>query len=265
MSEIITFGSSTVDIFLKPEKDCFERGDKVQAGDWAMHSGGGGTNAACTFALQGFKTAYYGKVGDDYFGGVVLDDLKRSGVCLKLVKKDSSRPTALSVVLSQGAGDRVILAARGACHFFGQEDIRWSNVKNTSWFYIAPLYDKSSDLAGTLVKFAREHKIKVAFNPSGSYIRENPEELKHISADVDVLLLNLGEAALLAGLPQDDARPLAEKIKSWGAGIVVITMGEKGAVVLDGSGYYQAGIFPVEVRERTGAGDAFGSGFIAGL
>ena len=96
MSEIITFGSSTVDIFLKPEKASFDWGEKVQAGGWQMETGGGGANAAVSFALQGFKTAYCGKVGDDIFGKTIANNLKNKGVGLDLLVEDEKRKTALN-------------------------------------------------------------------------------------------------------------------------------------------------------------------------
>jgi len=272
MFDIITFGSATCDIFLKlprPEtesgKICFPLGDKVEVGDWAMHSGGGGTNTAYTFALQGLKAAYYGQVGDDYFGQMVMNDLEKAGVSLKLVKKSSDKATALSVILSPSVADRAILVAPGACHFLSPEKMDWPKIKKASWFYIAPFYEKSADNLPVLVDFAQKNKIKIALNPSAAQIRNQPEALKKIIGQVNVLLLNLKEAAILAELSEVQERLLAEKIKSWGPGLVVITKGGKGAIISDGRTYYEAGIFPVKVAERTGAGDAFGSGFVAGL
>ena len=84
-------------------------------------------------------------------------------------------------------------------------------------------------------------------------------------ARVDVLLLNLDEAALFSSLDKANEKDIAEKIHSWGAKLVVVTRGERGVVVFDGANFYTAGIFPIEAVERTGAGDAFGSGLVAGL
>jgi len=272
MFDIITFGSATCDIFLKLEKPeiesgkvCFPLGDKVEVGDWAMHSGGGGTNTACTFALQGLKAAYYGQVGDDYFGQMVMSDLEKRGVSLKMVKKTSKKPTAISVVLSPFIADRVVLVAPGACHFLKSEEIAWPKIKDSRWFYLAPFYEKSAGLFLNLVDFAKKNNIKIAANPSRSQIEQDKEELKKILSGVDVLLLNLQEAALLADLPESNERSLGEKIKALGCGLVAITRGDRGALVFDGRDFYEAGVFKIDVEERTGAGDAFGSGFVAGL
>ena len=67
-----------------------------------MTTGGGGTNTAATFANQGFKVSYVGKIGDDKRGKIILDELKGFKVNIDLVKKDKKRPTAYSVILSSG-------------------------------------------------------------------------------------------------------------------------------------------------------------------
>ena len=271
MFDVITFGSATGDIFVKMKEwpgqngasaspaeaasqFCFNRGDKIETGDWQIFSGGGGANTACTFALQGLKVAYCGIAGNDYFGGLVQQDLKSRGVDLRFFNQVKSRQTALSVILSSGQNDRLIFAGPGVCHFMTEKDIAWSKIKKTKWFYIAPLHHQSCDLLKPLVDFAIENKIKVALNPSEFQIKNKQDELKQVMAKVDVLLLNFDEAAWLG-----------KEIQSSGAKLVVVTEGEKGATIFDGHNFYTAGIFPIEAIERTGAGDSFGSGLVAGL
>jgi len=79
------------------------------------------------------------------------------------------------------------------------------------------------------------------------------------------LLLNLDEASLLAEIDRANEKDIAQKIQSWGAKLVVITKGKEGALIFDGHNFYEASIFPIEAIERTGAGDSFGSGLVAGL
>ena len=279
MSEIITFGSSTVDIFLKPEKASFDWGEKVQAGGWQMETGGGGANAAVSFALQGFKTAYCGKVGDDIFGKTIANNLKNKGVGLDLLVEDEKRKTALSFVLSSGNGakqanDRIIFLAEGACHFLAENEIKWQALKKAKLFYIAPLYEKSADLLEPLIMFAREHhedrdssenKIKIALNPSVYQIKNKIHQLRHLIAKTDILILNLDEAAMLTDLPAGEEGLIIDKIQNMGVDTIAITKGEEGALVAQDKHIYKVDIFPTKVAERTGAGDAFGSGFVAGL
>src|SRR5262245_60451251 len=101
MYDIITFGSATQDINLKQKnvtsleyrKDlhshegvCFPIGSKIEIDDIQFHSGGGGTNTATTFALQGFKVAFYGVVGNDISAKSILQELKQLGIDTRFVR-----------------------------------------------------------------------------------------------------------------------------------------------------------------------------------
>lgn len=280
MYDVITFGSATCDIFLKLARAsfrilgdkafkggkglCFSLGSKQLVDDLEVFSGGGGTNAAATFALQGLKTAYFGKIGDDVMGSIVLQDFKKFKIASNFLKTDNSRKTALSVVLS-GKRDRTILLYKGACHFLEKKDIPFKDIKKTKWFYIAPLYGKSADLLGELVRFARENKIEVALNLSSQHLKLGKHALKPILAQIDVLLLNRTEASLLADVPKEKELETLKELRYLCPGIIVVTKGSGGAVVCDDLRIFRVEAAKVNVVEKTGAGDAFGSGFVAGL
>jgi len=279
--DIITFGSATGDTFLRLKKDnfqiweeskfvtekalCFPLGSKVFIEDLQVSTGGGGTNTACTFSNQGFKVAYCGKIGEDKRGEAVIGDLKRFKVDTNFVKKDKKYLTALSVILSLPQEERTILIYRGACHFLEKEDIPWQKIKETKWFYLAPLSEKSSLIFPDLVEFAKKNKIKVASNLGNNQINLGEEILKSVLKQIDVLILNKEEASLLAKIPHGSDQELIKKLASFSSGLIVITKGREGSIVSDGKYIFQAGIPSVLPFEKTGAGDAFGSGFVSGL
>jgi len=280
MPDVITFGSATGDVFLKLNRGnfkvlrdkafgsgkgmCFSLGSKFLVDDTTVFSGGGGTNTACTFSNQGFKSAYVGKVGDDIMGEMVLQDLKTHKVSLLFLLKDQKRKTALSVVLSSSR-ERTILIYKGACHFLSKEDLLFTKLKKTKWFYIAPLYDKSAELLGGIIRFARENKISVAFNPSRQHLKAGRDRLKPVLAHVDALILNDREARMLVNVPGDKDLEIIKELRYICPGIIVITKGRGGAVVCDGANIFKLFVTDIQVVEKTGAGDAFGSAFIAGL
>ena len=80
---------------------------------------------------------------------------------------------------------------------------------------------------------------------------------------LNVLLLNQEEAAFLSQLPSEQEKETIKKIAGFCSGIVIITKAEQGALVFDGHRLFRAAVLPVKVVERTGAGDAFSSGFLA--
>lgn len=244
---------------------CFSLGSKIFIDDLQVESGGGGTNTACAFSNQGFKVGYAGMVGDDKRGEAVLEDLKKFKVDVSFIKKNKACPTAYSAVLSLPQRERTILLFRGACHFLGEKDIPWQKLKNVKWFYLAPLSGKSSEVFLPIVEFANKNNIKVAVNPGSSQLRMAETVLGPALKKIDVLILNKEEASFLTKISPDNEEGIIRKLRSFSKAIVVITLGKKGSLVSDKEYLYRAPAPNVLPVEKTGAGDAYGSGFVSGL
>jgi ribokinase len=244
---------------------CFPLGAKIILDETLVASGGGGTNTACSFALQGLKVAYCGKVGNDKHGQAALEDLKKNKVDTKFCLTDKNRATALSAIISVPDGERTVLIQRGACHFLEEKDIPWNKIKKAKWFYIAPMIGESAEIFGKLVEFAKSNGIKVAVNPGDTQLKMASEKLLPILKQVDVLFLNMEEARILTKILAGDEIVVLQAVKKMTDGLVVITKGKEGSMVVDGENLYEVGVAESSVVEKTGAGDAFCSGFLAGL
>lgn len=277
MYDIITFGSATRDMFITSKeftvlKDssfptgaglCASAGSKIYIDDLFFATGGGGTNTAATFSYQGLKTAYVGKVGDDSGGQAIIDELKHLGI-KDFVKKGAEKKTAYSVVLSAPQKERTILVYHGACHFLADKDIPWMELK-AKWFYLAPLSGDCASLFQPIIEFAAEHKIKVAVNPGSSQLKMGKEALKPLLNKIDILILNQEEAAELTGVPFQNESEVFKALDELIPGIAVMSKGPEGVVASDGKNLYRAGIPESGLVDRTGAGDAFGSGFVSAI
>ena len=116
---------------------------------------------------------------------------------------------------------------------------------------------------GTLLTFfekAKELGTKIMFNP-GTLELMNPKQILGLLQDVDVLLVNKREAAQL--VPGTVLQELLVKLKRY-CPTVLITDGAMGGIASDGQKTYRFGIYEdVKIKDTTGAGDAFGSGFLA--
>jgi len=277
MFDIITFGSATWDIFLRPEKFqivkdkkfitskgiCFNLGSKVDIKEIYSFSGGGGTNTAATFSKQGFKVAYCATVGDDIAGKEIIEELRKLGIGIQFVFKTKLKPTNHSIVLSSGSKtDRTILVYRGASELLGKKDIPWGKLK-AKWFYLAPFSGKLCRMTEDIVSFAYKNKIKIAFNPGNCQLSLPSKTLKRILKKVNILILNQEEASFLTKIPYQKEKEIFKKIDKLCSGIAIMTKGSGGAVVSDGKYLYGAGILDVKVIDGTGAGDSFGSGFVS--
>ena len=278
MYDIITFGSATEDVFMSSRRLeiiedekfvakkglCVPLGSKMHMDEAFFAMGGCGTNTAVTFARQGLKTAYFGMLGRDAFGQEVKKELKKQGVSLELLKESAEYPTAFSVILSLPGVGRSILEKYGACHQLTEEDIPFDTLKS-QWFYIASLSAKSHRMLVPLINFAQSAGIKIAANPAGSVKSpEDTEILKSVLNKLDILILNQEESARLTGLDYNEEKEIFNKLDDWVDGLVIMTKGPEGVTVSDGEYLYSAGIPKSDMIDRTGAGDAFGSGFVAG-
>ena len=274
MYDIITFGSAAWDIFLKLDKFktvksdkftrgqglCLDLGSKVDVKNIFLSSGGGGTNAAATFAKQGFRTAFCGMVGSDIFGKEIIEELKKLKIDTQFIFKTDLKPTNFSVIFNTGPKkDKTIIAYRGAAGFLDKRIIPWSKLK-AKWFYLAPLTGELADITEEIVNFAYKNKIKIAFNP-GKY-QLSQKNLKRILKKVDVLFLNREEASLLTKIPYNKEKEIFKKLDQMCPGIAIIGS-SKGIKASDNKRIYQFKSSKIKIIDRTGAGDAFASGFVS--
>lgn len=287
MFDVITFGSATKDIMVKPrnltvlkydrdatkEEISFPLGSKIDVDQIEFNTGGGGTNTAATFSLQGFKTAFVGVVGQDEAGKEIIEELKRLKIDTKFVFKNSQKITNYSVVILNSDKEKTILAYRGASELLDKKDIPFKKLK-TKWLYLAPLTGLLCDSFEELANFAKENNIKVAINPSIAQL--SLPNFKDILNKIDILILNQEEASFLTKLPLRDEKVTVEggipqsavkifqKIDEMCPGVAVMTKGREGVIVSDGKYIYKAK--PHQDRkiiDTTGAGDSFGAGFVA--
>jgi ribokinase len=283
MYDVVTIGTATRDVFLQSnlfkvlrdpvhlqkigfktgEAECFALGSKIEVGEPVFSLGGGAANAAVTFARQGLKTAALIRVGDDETGELIIKSLKKEKVT-PLVVKDKKEKTAYSTILLTPGGERTILVYRGASTDFKRKEIPFSKLR-ARWAYIAPGAITPTMLKEIFSHFKRTG-AKIAINPSKHYLENGGRLIKPLLKDADVFIVNREEASYLTGVDYSDPRRIFKKLDEFIKGTVVMTDGPKGAYVSDGEYFYQAKTFKEKkLVDRTGAGDAFGSGFVTGL
>jgi len=270
---ILTFGAATQDVFLTGKAltakrdvrthdyiEQFPLGAKVDVEGITFDTGGGATNAAVTFVRQGFDVSYVGKIGRDPAGAEILRVLQREKVGTERVVYDAKLSTSYSSLLVAPNGERTILNYRGASHDLNAKDVAIRTLE-ADWFYISSL-SGNFDLLGKLLQHATAHGIQVAIDP-GNLELAQPKKLLALLPMVTVLKANAEELASLFG-----GNNLRETIMT-AAGVcryVVGTNGSAGSYAVHDGRVYQAGIYQkIRAVDRTGAGDAFGSGFISAI
>ena len=273
--DVVTFGSATRDAFIRSDGQilqsdefttgkglCFPMGSKISVSDLFFTVGGGGTNTAATFAKQGLKTAYVGKVGKDLAGRDVINVLESFGIETEFIQTTMEKRTNFSVVLDVKGEDRTILVYRGASNTLKPQEVP-KNL-NADWFYLAPFPKSGEETFHKIVDLAKENDVKVAINPSKGQLKS--DKLLDRINDFDILLVNKEEASTLTGIPYEKENEIFKKIDELFRGIFVMTKGSAGLTVSDDEKLYKVTSTPEKkVEDRTGAGDSFGAGFVSGL
>ncbi|MBQ9019986.1 carbohydrate kinase family protein [Candidatus Saccharibacteria bacterium] len=273
MAVIASLGSALQDIYLVDHDDFvgtkigeeafFSKitvGSKVDIDRLSYQVGGGGTNSAVSFARHGHQAIFIGNIGRDAAGEAVLTVLDREGIDNSFVSYAPRRSTGCSIILlDRRSGERTILTHRGASAIFTNLSEKSLATIRSDWLYITTLHGDFKTLS-RFIKSAKESGTKIMFNPGKNEIAE-PKKLLALLKDIDILLLNKTEASEL--VPGTILTELLSHISAY-VPTAIITTGSMGAIATNHEETYRFGIYEdVPVRDTTGAGDAFGSGFLA--
>ena len=263
--DVITIGSALLDIYLKSsaftkldtnqftdgEALALEFGGKTEVDDIELCSGGAATNNAVSFARKDLKTAIIAEMGTDLIASTIKEELLREHVDVGMLVEEPSEDTGVSCILVHPQGGRSVAVYRGASKMLTVDDIPWHRI-DTRWLYISSL-GGDMELMRELITYATNNDIQVAVNPGKNELGK-PSLWQGLLRKIDVFIVNKEEAELFA---QD--QPL------FGPHIICITDGKKGGQLLIGGQTQSYSSKIVPTVEETGAGDAFGSGFVAAL
>ncbi len=271
-TKIISVGAAVQDVFLshsdefKPVSDTstheqfmrLELGAKADVNNITFSTGGGATNAAVTFARQGLESVFMGTLGHDPAGRAVIDVLDHEGVDTSHLSFSHKYNTGYSVLLLAPNGERTILTYRGASTHYHASDFRIRGI-DADWLYVSTLNGEFAILHALFLE-ARLRGVKIMFNPGKSELA-HPQKLKALLDDVEVLCLNKEEASMIV-----EGQTLEELVRHLHhyAPVAIVSDGPNGVVASDKTTIVRAGMYQdVRVIDRTGAGDAFGSGFLS--
>lgn len=267
--KILSIGKATQDVFLKaatafqPYEDrgvIYERlplGSKLDLDDVVMNTGGNATNAAVTFARQELHSRYTWILGTDVISEGILRDLDREGVDTGSVIQKPEYLSSYSTILLATNGERTILNYHGTA-LTSISQLNLDAIKDSDWLYLSSL--GNMELLEEIISQANQAGAKVFLNPAGVELAQ-ADALRALLPDVDILAVNREEAAqIVEGVSSEElARSLASLVH-----YVVVSDGPNGVVATDGAEIINAGMYEdVPVVDRTGAGDAFGSGFVS--
>lgn len=275
--DVITFGSATQDVFLtskhfKPVQmpgegkgmgECFALGEKFEVDGVVFDTGGGGANTASTFSQLGFRSAIVSRVGQDASANIVVDSLREKNISVDWLVRDKKHSTCYSTILLTPQGERTILVYRGASRVFSTKDVPWGKL-SAGWFYVATVAGNVRFLR-KIFQRAKQSGARVAFNPGSGEIGLGLSRLLPLIKRCDYFQLNKEEAGALLKLSPDRLDRILSEFQKIDLPLVVVTDGKAGAYLITRDAVSFVSPPSHTCINATGAGDAFGSGFVAGI
>ncbi len=269
MARIVSIGAALQDVYLIDHDDFgtnsrgyfnqLELGTKVDIDTIQFNTGGGATNAATTFARSNHESIFMGCIANDPAGDAIIDALDDEGIDSSYVTYTTRAHTGYSVLLLAPSGERTILTCRGASAKFELLNPDDLDTINPDWIYVTT-FRGNMDMLDLFFTKAKSLGAKIMFNP-GNLELQHKRKLLGLLSDVDVLLVNKQEAKQI--VEGSTLVELINRIKNY-VPTAIITDSSQGAVAVDQDEVYRIGLYEdVRVKDSTGAGDAFGSGFLA--
>ena len=265
MADVVCLGILVADVWARPVDDWPERGRLAVVGETGIGLGGCAANTAISLARLGVPTAVQGCVGQDGFGDLVLDWLRRDGIETGAIQRTAAAGTSTTLILIDSTGERTYIHCFGAdghidAGALDMATIRAARVLHLAGVLLMPGFD--GDPQARVLAEAQAAGVTTcvdtAWDDTGRWIQAVGPLLPH----TDLFLPSLPEAQKLTGL--DRPEEVAQALLDAGAKLVGLKMGPEGSYVRTAEVELRLPAYPVEVIDGSGAGDAFVAGFLYG-
>ena len=226
---------------------------------------GNASNAAVSFAKLGLDSGLVANVGGDAGGREILETLYKANVDTRFVHINPDRKSQSHYVLWY-KDERTILVRDSVD--FAYHWPRFRIIDIPKWIYFSSVGKHDVEYDDQLVAWLESHlPVKLAFQPGTFQIQTGAKRLKKLYQRSEILAVNREEATTISGGKHDNIHDLFDRLHDLGPKIVVISDGHAGAYASNGQSRYKMPIYPDPKPpfERTGAGDAFTSTFVAAI
>lgn len=254
---VVVVGSSNTDMVVKTAH-LPKPGETVVGGTFVLAPGGKGANQAVAAARLGAKTTFIAKVGDDLFGRQAVAGYEQEGIDTRWVLRDPQRATGVALILVDDRGENMISVASGANEALSPDDIDRAAEAIRSADIVVMQLETPLPTVCRAAEIAAAAGVPVILDPAPAPGQPLPAELlRHIT----YLKPNESEAERLTGIAvvdQATAQAAADRLLDAGPKCVVVTLGARGALVVEQPGHgLMVPPHPVSAVDSTAAGDAF--------
>ncbi len=275
--DLLSIGDASLDTFLTPiesetvcrvdTKECliaFSYGAKIPIRNLEFSVGGNAANNAVGARRLGINTSIVITLGQDSVGDMIVDRLNLEGVDPTYIIQQPATTSNYSTIINY-SGERTIFVYHAPRSY--EFPVK---LPPTPWIYLTSMGESFRPFYNHMTDWLKANPtVKVAFNPGSWQLRGEYKDMADIMTLTHLVYVNREEAEKLTNFGESTGkdRDLLIAMQKLGPKISIITDGDNGAFAYDSINgkFLKVNVMPIDAYERTGAGDAFGSGCLAAL
>ncbi|MEU1475366.1 carbohydrate kinase family protein [Streptomyces sp. NPDC005760] len=259
---VVTLGVHVLDVLVRPVEEIPEGQGATLVEDIRTTAAGTAAGTALTLAKLGASVRTAGAIGTDPTGDLLTQLLDKAGIDTSLLVRRIDTSTSATVLPIRPNGDRPTLHLLGANITYGLDDVPWDALAEASHLHLGGPELIGADVAARILAHAKEHGVVTSVDLLAPGALGTFDQIEPLLPYVDFLLPN--EDQVLGFSEEQDLVTGAKKLLAGGVGLVAVTRGGDGALLVTAAGTEAVPAFEVEVVDTTGCGDAFSAGFLRG-
>jgi sulfofructose kinase len=255
--DVVGIGANSVDyVYRLPAAPDFRGAHaKLRLSGHSVSCGGQVATAMAACSAFGLKAAYAGAIGSDENAQRLESALASRGVDLSLLVRRPGGNQFAAILIDNDSGERIVLWDRPDSLLLDDSDLPADALRSARAVLVDDVDPRASLEAARIAAAA------------GVMVTT---DLDHVTPFTESLIRTASHPILAEHLPQAltgeaDLERALRKLRAWNPGLLTVTVGERGAVALDGDRFFHVNGFPVQAVDTTGSGDVFRGAFIAGL
>ncbi|MEU1267708.1 carbohydrate kinase family protein [Streptomyces sp. NPDC005799] len=261
--KVVTMGVHVLDVLVRPVEAIPEGQGATLVEDIRMTAAGTAAGTALTLAKLGADVRTAGAIGTDPTGDLLLQLLERAGIDTGLVVRRIDTSTSATVLPIRPNGDRPTLHLLGANITYGLDDVPWDALAEATHLHLGGPELIGAEVAARILAHAKEHDVVTSVDLLAPGELGTFDQIEPVLPYIDYLLPN--EDQVLGFSEEQDLVTGAGRFVAGGTGLVAVTRGGDGALLVTAEGTETVPAFDVEVVDTTGCGDAFSAGFLRGV
>lgn len=253
--EIAVIGSNMVDLITYVNR-MPKLGETLEAPSFEIGCGGKGANQAVAAAKLGASVIMVTKVGDDLFAENTIRNFQKYGIDTQYVTRVENTSSGVAPIFVDSSSQNRILIIKGANNSLSSDDIDHASEALKACKLIILQLEVPLPTVYYAIDFANKYNIPVILNPAPA----DPQLDMDYVCKCDFFMPNETELEILTGLPVsnlDEIKSAANSLFLKGLKNLVVTLGDKGAIWLDGKNIHHVKPYKVNAIDTSGAGDAF--------